>query len=164
MTRAIERQRGFTYLIMLFFVALTAAGLAALGQSWSNAAEREREAELVFRGNEIARAIASYVAASPDPVAQQFPRTLDDLLVDQRGPKTHHHLRRLYLDPFTNAADWELVPAGEGSDRFNAIRSRSPHPLLRVYKDDGSSVKRAQDWMFSAATLAAAPASAASSP
>ena len=158
-------QHGFTYLVMLFFVALTAAGLAALGQSWSNAAEREREAELVFRGNEIARAIASYAAASPDPAAQQFPRALEDLLVDQRGPKTRHHLRRLYLDPFTNAADWELVPMAEGSDRFNAIHSRSPHPLLRAYKDDGSPVKEARDWSFAAPALAAAPAaSAASSP
>lgn len=163
MNRITGRQRGFTYLVMLFFVALTAAGLAALGQSWRNAAEREREAELVFRGNEIARAIASYVAASPNPAAPEFPRALEDLLVDPRGPKTRHHLRRLYVDPFTRAADWELIPAGEGSDRFNAVRSRSSHPLLRAYRDDGSPIKAARDWAFTAAPLAAAPASASAS-
>ncbi|MDY0748838.1 type II secretion system protein [Paucibacter sp. R3-3] len=165
-----DRQHGFTYLVMLFFVALTAAGLAALGQSWSNAAEREREAELVFRGNEIARAIANYAAASPNPAAPQYPRSLEDLLVDQRGLKTRYHLRRIYRDPFTNAADWELIPVSEGSDRFNAIRSRSVHPLLRAFKDDGSPVKKAKDWAFSgvpelmAAAPAASAASAASSP
>ena len=36
--------------------ALTAAGLAALGQAWSTAAQREKERELAFRGGEIARA------------------------------------------------------------------------------------------------------------
>ena len=34
---------GFTYLSLLLFVAITAAALAALGQRWSQAAERERD-------------------------------------------------------------------------------------------------------------------------
>ncbi|WP_083748914.1 hypothetical protein [Pelomonas sp. KK5] len=148
---------------MLFFVAITAAALAALGQSWSNAAEREREAELVFRGNEIARAIASYVAASPDPTIKQYPRTLEDLLIDRRGVKIRYHLRRIYVDPFTNAADWELVPVPGDPTRFNAVRSRSLHPLLRTHQDEGTPVSQAKDWAF-IAPRADAPATPASVP
>ncbi|MBW8894437.1 MAG: hypothetical protein JF617_20915 [Burkholderiales bacterium] len=92
--------RGFTYLGMLFLVALTAAALAALGQAWTTAAQREKERELEWRGGEIARAIASYAKASTNPPGQ-YPRSLDDLLIDRRGVNARHHLRRAYVDPFT---------------------------------------------------------------
>ncbi|PTT85495.1 general secretion pathway protein, partial [Pelomonas sp. HMWF004] len=101
-------QRGFSYLAVLFLVAITAAALAALGQAWSTAAQRERERELAFRGGEIAQALLRYQAASPVP--GQFPAALEDLLEDRRGPVPRHHLRRLYADPFTGQPDWVLVP------------------------------------------------------
>jgi type II secretory pathway pseudopilin PulG len=150
-----RRSRGFTYLGLLFFVAITAASLAALGQSWSTAMQRERERELEFRGEEIARAIASYVLASPGS-PQQYPEKLSDLLVDRRGAKTRHHLRRAYLDPFTGQADWILVPeqslpgALASSRTFNAVHSSSKRPLLRQTQADGTPLSQAEDWVFSA--------------
>ena len=150
----LQRQRGFTYLIMLFFVAITAAALAALGQSWHNAAEREREAELAFRGGEIARAIDSY-AKAPVNGQTQYPRTLDDLLTDRRGPKERHHLRRAYPDPFTGAADWVLAPLPGDPTRFNAVHSRSDQVLLRSQLHDGTPVHQAKDWVFTSGNLVA---------
>lgn len=161
--------RGYSYLAVLFLVALTAAGLAALGQAWSTAAQREKERELAFRGGEIARAIAAYARASPQPPAQ-YPKRLEDLLSDERGFKPRHHLRRLYADPFTGEADWELLPEAGQPDRFSAVRSRSEQPLLREFAPDGSAVRQARDLVFSAQAYAqgspqpaaSAPASAAS--
>jgi type II secretory pathway pseudopilin PulG len=141
--------RGFTYLAVLFLVAITAAGLAALGQSWSTAAQREREAELEFRGAAIARAIASYAKATPNPPVQ-YPRALEDLLEDKRGMKPRRHLRRLYVDPFTGAADWVLVPEVGQPGSFSGVRSSSEHPLLRVSTPDGSTIKLAKDRLFAA--------------
>ncbi|MFY7867593.1 MAG: type II secretion system protein [Roseateles sp.] len=145
------RQAGFSYLFVLFFVALTAAALAALGQSWSLAAQRERERELEFRGGEIARAILSYSKVSATP-GEQYPLSLQDLLEDRRGAKTRHHLRRLYADPFTGKPDWALVADTANPRAFNAVHSRSETPLLRQSQPDGSSVRLAQDWIFAAAT------------
>ena len=162
-----KKARGFTYLIMLFFVAITAAALAALGQSWSSSAQREREAELEFRGKEIARAIASYVQASPNSLAKQYPRSLQDLLVDRRGIKTWHHLRRLYPDPFTGEPDWVLTPLPNDKDRFIGVHSRSDHALLRAGKDDGKAPAKARDWAFVAPVLSGepeVPGAAASAP
>lgn len=159
-------QRGYSYLAVLFLVALTAAGLAALGQAWSTAAERERERELEFRGGEIARAIASYARATPTPPAQ-YPRQLRDLLVDSRSPAPRHHLRRLYPDPFTGAPDWELLPQAAQPGGFSAVRSRSDHALLRETARDGTPVRQASDMVFSAqaaASAASAPAAPASAP
>lgn len=153
-------ERGFTYVGVLFAVALTAAGLATLGQAWSTAAQRERERELQFRGEAIATAITSYQQASPTGMAE-LPRSLDELLEDRRGVVVRHHLRQRYADPFTGTPDWELVPMDADRTRFGAVRSRSDRPLLRALAPDGTPLKRASDWLFSAAPPqpASAPAS-----
>lgn len=154
-------QRGYSYLAVLFLVALTAAGLAALGQAWSTAAQREKERELMFRGGEIARAIASYQrAAGTEPAPN--PASLQDLLHDERGARVRHHLRRLYVDPFTGRADWVLVPDPLNMGRFRAVHSRSEAPLLRTVTPEGQPIAKASDWVFDPLAAAAAPATAAS--
>lgn len=127
--RTNARQRGFTYLWLLFVLAAGAAGLAALGARTSTAVQRDREAELMFRGGEIARALAAYQAATPDET-KVLPATLRDLLVDERGARTMHHLRRLYVDPFTGKADWELIKTNDG--RITGVRSRAAVRALRT--------------------------------
>lgn len=156
-------QRGYSYLAVLFLVALTAAGLAALGQAWSTAAEREREKELLFRGGEIARAIAAYAKTAPPP--EQYPKSLEDLVTDRRGPRPRRYLRRLYEDPFTGKPDWELVPEPGQPGAFSAVRSRSEHALLREYGPDGLQVKFAHDLLFASrnASLSAQPFAEAAS-
>lgn len=104
------RSRGFTYLLLLFVLALGGIGLAALGERASLQVQRDKEAELRFRGQAIARAIASYWQATPGPV-KQYPRSFDELLEDRRGLVPQRHLRQVYADPFTGRPDWVLVAA-----------------------------------------------------
>jgi type II secretory pathway pseudopilin PulG len=106
-------ERGFTYLAMLLAVAVVGIGLAAAGTRWTTAAQREREAELLFIGGEFRRAIRSYVLASPG--VQRYPRRLQDLLADERFPSTRRHLRRIYRDPLTGTREWGLVQAPGGA-------------------------------------------------
>ncbi len=148
----IGKSSGFGYLGLLFFVAITAAALAALGQAWSTAAQRERERELEFRGGEIARAITSFArVVGGDPnLPPQYPTSFEDLLNDRRDLKTRHHLRRAYLDPFTGKPDWVLVPEPANPKRFNAVHSRAAQGLLRESTDDGSAIRVASDWIFAA--------------
>jgi type II secretory pathway pseudopilin PulG len=157
------KPRGFTYLAVLFLVALTAAGLAALGQAWSTAAQRERERELEFRGEAIADAIARYQKAGATAVPE-LPRSLDDLLEDRRGATVRRHLRQRYVDPFTGEADWELVPQGADSSRFGAVRSRSDRPLLREQAPDGTPLRKASDWLFVAPPLGGRQRAATAAP
>lgn len=145
-------QRGFSYLAVLFLVALTAAGLAALGQAWSTAVQREKERELEFRGKAIADAIASYQHAAPTGPAA-YPSSLDDLLDDRRGPHVRRHLRRLYVDPFTGAADWVLVADPANPRQFRAIHSRSDAVLLREVSENGQMGGKASEWVFGATGL-----------
>jgi len=152
-------QRGYSYLAVLFLVALTAAGLASLGQAWSTAAQREKERELEFRGGEIARAMRSYYLATPTP-PRQYPPTLDDLLEDRRGPVVRRHLRRLYADPFTGRPDWELIVEPGQVDRYSGLRSRSTQPLLRAAAPDGTPTPTAASRVFSALAQGGGPADA----
>ncbi len=106
-------QGGFTYLIVLFFVAITAAGLAAVSQMWVTAVERDREADLLFVGNEFRQAIGRYYNATPGPV-KMFPPALEDLLKDPRFPDTRRHLRTLYPDPVTGEKNWQPIISPQG--------------------------------------------------
>ncbi len=122
-------QRGFTYLWLLFVLAIGATGAAALGERASKAVHREREAELMFRGQAIARALSAYEAATPGD-AKVLPTTLDDLLEDRRGLQPAYHLRRLYADPFTGRPDWVLIK--NDAQRIEGVRSRAAIAALRV--------------------------------
>ena len=123
------RHRGFTYLWLLFALAAGAAGLAALGERASMAVQREREAESMFRGQQIAAAIGAYRAASPGNT-QQLPAALKDLLEDRRSERPLRHLRQLYSDPFTGQPDWDLLTTEDG--RIAGLHSRSSALALRV--------------------------------
>jgi type II secretory pathway pseudopilin PulG len=127
--------RGFTYLLLLLAIAIGSAGLAALGTQWRTALQRERETELIFRGDAIAAAIAAYRHAQPD--LPQWPHSFDDLLDDRRGPAPRRHLRRIYTDPFTGRADWLRTPTEDGG--FRGVRSRSEAPAFITHDMDADT-------------------------
>jgi len=167
--RPLDRERGFTFLWLIFVLAVVAAGLAAIAQPLSLAAQRDREAELMFRGKEIGHALSSYWTATPGD-AKQLPQTLEELVDDRRGVRTVHHLRRVYVDPFTGRADWVLVMTDDG--RISAVHSRSSAPALRVVdlpkSVDGEAVPiSSRVFSFAPASVASgasSPASTASQP
>jgi len=74
------KARGFTLIELLTTVAIVAplASIAApYGQLYSHAAQREREAELLFIGGQFRDAIASYYNRGPG--AKAYPKKIDDL-------------------------------------------------------------------------------------
>jgi type II secretory pathway pseudopilin PulG len=121
-------QAGFTYLWLLFAVAGMGLLLAAAAEVWDTAARREKEAELLFIGDQFARAIAAYHAHSPG-AAKQYPEKLEDLLEDKRLQAQPRHLRKIFRDPMTNSAEWGLVKAG---GRIVGVHSRSAGKPIRT--------------------------------
>jgi type II secretory pathway pseudopilin PulG len=138
-------QRGAVLLTVL--VALTLLGLSAgiAGSSWKSVMQRAREQELLFRGDQYRRAIASYHAARGG-----YPQRLEDLLKDPRALHTLRHLRRLYLDPMTGRA-FETIRDKGG--RIKGVYSASTlHPFKKEgfaepYKDFAKAVTY-RDWRF----------------
>jgi type II secretory pathway pseudopilin PulG len=107
------RQHGFTLLGLLFLVAVMGVGMAALGAMWHTAAQREKERELLFAGDQYRRAIESFWKASRKG-EERLPKNLDELLEDPRFPNTVRHLRRLYPDPMTGSQEWGMVKGADG--------------------------------------------------
>jgi type II secretory pathway pseudopilin PulG len=106
-------ERGFTLVGTLLLIAVLGAGMAAYGELASHAAQREREQELLFVGNQFRQAIGAYYETSPGG-AKRYPLKLEDLIEDKRHPMPKRHLRRLYADPMTGTPRWGLIDAPGG--------------------------------------------------
>lgn len=139
----LSSQRGMTLFTVLFAIIVIGLMLGLAGQTWSQVMQREREEELFFRGDQFRRAIASYYATGHGGAQGNYPRSLEDLLEDPRSLQPKRHLRKRYLDPFSNG-EFELISAGgnvEGESaaaqslgRIKGVRSNSP---LTPFRQDG---------------------------
>jgi hypothetical protein len=75
--------------------------MTAAMPAYRHLARREKEAELVFRGEQYARAIALYRAKN----GNNFPASIDVLVQGK-------YLRKKYKDPMTKDGEFRLVPVG----------------------------------------------------
>lgn len=125
-------------------------GLAATGKIWSGVVKRDKEEELMFRGNQIKKAIESYYTSGHGG-ANFYPKTLKDLIKDNRFLTVKRHLRKLYKDPITAEGEWEIIADPQG--RIRGVRSKSEKEPVKQknfpleYKDFEGK-KRYKDWEF----------------
>ena len=145
--RRLKAAAGFTYLTILFVVAIMGVGLALAGEVWHTAAMREREAALLWTGEQYRRAIERYYLGGP----RQYPRALADLLRDARKAGVQRYLRRLYPDPITNSDDWGIVKAPDGGVMGVYSRAES-EPIkeagFRPAQAAFEGAKKYADWKF----------------
>lgn len=120
---------GFIMVALLVGMAVTAVWMGALLPTWRQQIIREKEAELVFRGEAIARAIYLYRQEN----GQRLPPNLD-ALVSQR------FLRKKYIDPITGedflpVAGTTAGIGGQGDLQGGIIgvRSTSNETSIRIY-------------------------------
>jgi type II secretory pathway pseudopilin PulG len=139
--------RGFTYLAVL--VAVVAMGIvveAAHVTTW-RIVRADREAELLFRGQQYRNAVRSYYEANG-----VFPRTLEELARDPRST-SRRHIRALYADPLAKhgKGEWRLIRAPGGGIAGVASAS-SDQPLKRanfpVGLESFSGAKSYSEWLF----------------
>jgi type II secretory pathway pseudopilin PulG len=92
-------QRGFAMAALLVSLAVMSVLMTAALPAWRHEAQREKEAELIFRGEQYARAIALFRSKN----GNAFPPSVD-VLVQGR------YLRKKYLDPITRK-DFDVIAA-----------------------------------------------------
>lgn len=153
--------------LLMVLLAVTLLSLATLAplRNEQQLMQRERERELLFIGDQFRRAIASYAAATPVGAAR-LPTDLSQLLEDKRFPAVRRHLRRVYADPFTGAADWTLL---KHQGAIVGVASRSTREPLK--RDGFALADRAfaeaatyAGWRFMALPGAATPAATVAAP
>jgi type II secretory pathway pseudopilin PulG len=100
-------EAGYAMAALLVAMALMAVMMSVAMPVWRQAAQREKEAELVWRGQQYDRALQLYRRKSGVPGAPNL-----DVLIQQK------FLRKKYKDPITGG-DFDLKPVsliGPGSD------------------------------------------------
>jgi type II secretory pathway pseudopilin PulG len=122
-------QCGVTYLALLFLVALMGVVLGATGIVWKTAQQREKERELLFIGDQFRKAILLYYEKTPG-AKKQYPKSLNDLLKDDRFASPQRHLRKIYFDPMTRKTEWGLAVAPDGG--IMGVYSLSNEPPIKT--------------------------------
>jgi type II secretory pathway pseudopilin PulG len=143
-------EAGFTYLGALVLVVVTGIALSSASQCWSTLMTREKEKELLFRGDQIRRAIDSYYQSTPQGRQPSYPSRLEDLLKDPRSLGSRRHLRRLYVDPMTGGK-WGIISDGKGG--VKGVFSLSEEAPLKsggfpAGYESFDSAKAYTDWKF----------------
>jgi type II secretory pathway pseudopilin PulG len=138
-----NRPPGYVLIMLLFLITAMAIGLMVAVPVWQTQIQREKEAELIFRGNQYLEAVRIFQLKKPGT----FPRSLDDLIKEKC-------LRRLYKDPMNPDGDWNIILLPEVAAGGSAKRAPGGSPSQRVQSRGGA---------FSVQRILIAPGSALSS-
>jgi len=113
---------------LLTALAIMAVFLAVALPAWRQMVQREREDELIFRGQQYVRAIALFQRK----FGPTFPPNVD-VLVEQ------HVLRRKYRDPVNAGADFEILYQGSLATAMPGQGGGAARPGLMGPTGSGSS-------------------------
>jgi type II secretory pathway pseudopilin PulG len=106
-----RRAGGFTYLGLMAAIVILGILLTMAGRVWSFSEQRDKEAQLLWAGDQYRLAIGRYYT-----FVHRYPLSLQNLLLDDTSPVARRFLRQLYRDPITGEANWDLIldPNGGG--------------------------------------------------
>ncbi|HVN09082.1 MAG TPA: hypothetical protein VMV61_08930 [Patescibacteria group bacterium] len=116
-------EAGTVLLLVVFMAAaMLIAAMATLPRAIIQG-RRQKEQELVWRGNQYVRAIRLYYRKYG-----HFPRTIEDF---SKNPGNIHFLRKEYKDPI-NTADgtWRYIYVGPGGQLIGSITHKLPLGLI----------------------------------
>lgn len=144
------KEDGFTYLGMMIALIIMGLVQAALAEAWQAGAQREKEKELLFAGNQMRAALNLYYAHSPAK-SLRHPLRLEDLLQDSRTPSHQRYLRKIYPDPITGKPEWGIIRGvgGEiyGVHSLSALRPLKQGDFARANKNFAGAQKYSE-WVF----------------
>lgn len=154
-------QSGFTYIAAMVIVVVMGITLSMTGRYWSTIAKRDREEELLFRGDQIRKGIESYYKWTAQRHGGKgiYPESLDELIKSKYSLAPKRSLRRVYKDPITGKSDWVII--NDPAKRIVGVRSASDEEPLKTsnfplnYREfEGKT--RYSDWVFAYAPQAPA--------
>ncbi|MGH9585767.1 MAG: type II secretion system protein [Acidobacteriaceae bacterium] len=102
--RGKHSEEGYILITVLFLVALVLIGLAVAAPRMAQSIQRDKEIELVHRGEQYKRAIKLYYRKFG-----AYPTSINQLL----STNNIRFLRKRYTDPITGKDDWRLIHLGQ---------------------------------------------------
>jgi type II secretory pathway pseudopilin PulG len=125
-----RNERGYALVILMMIATLMLVALTAALPSIYQEGQREREDELLFRGNEYARAIALFYRQF-----RRYPVSVNELL----STNGFRFLRRPYTDPMTRGGKWRFIHAGPNGAILDSRTMGSNSPEAGAGKQTDSS-------------------------
>jgi hypothetical protein len=115
MTRARRNQGGYALLLVVFLTALLVVGTMSIGLRILTEGKREKEKEMIWRGQQYTRGIKLYYRK-----LGRFPTSLDDLTKAKIG--NIRFMRQAYKDPM-NKEDgaWRLIYVGPAGNLIGSL-------------------------------------------
>lgn len=107
MIRRSNSQKGYVLLAILFLLAVLTISLLAASQAIATQIRRDREEEMVHRGQQYVRAIRRYYRKFG-----RYPAKIEDLEVSNNI----RFLRRRYKDPIVPNGEWKVLHVGEAKN------------------------------------------------
>jgi type II secretory pathway pseudopilin PulG len=105
---AVRKQRGALIVALMAGIAIMIILSTVAVQTWSDVLRRDNEAEMMFRAQDIVRALRRFQADKG-----RLPTELKELM--EPGQRAQYFLRRLWKDPLVKGGQWQFVyasPAG----------------------------------------------------
>jgi hypothetical protein len=116
--RVKKSPNGYALLLVVFFVALLVLGAAAAAPNLVTQGRREKEKELVWRGNQYVRGIRLYYQKT-----HRLPTQLEDLYKPTTG---FRFMRKAYKDPINGEdGSWRLISVGPDGRLVGSLRPQS---------------------------------------
>ncbi|HEY1424474.1 MAG TPA: hypothetical protein VGF20_13555 [Candidatus Acidoferrum sp.] len=111
-----RNQRGYAILLVLFFVTLMLLATISVAPNILTAGRREKEKEMIWRGNQYTRGIKLYYRKTG-----KFPNSMEDLTKPKIG--SLRFMRQAYKDPM-NAKDgeWRLIYVGPAGQLIGSLK------------------------------------------
>lgn len=110
-----RKQAGYTLLMVVFMVAAMIIAAAAVAPNLLTEGRREKEAEMVWRGQQYARAIGLYYRKFG-----KYPTKVEDLTKQTNGVR---FLRQAYTDPMNkDDGSWRFIYVGPNGQLIGSLR------------------------------------------
>jgi len=126
-----DRQAGYAVIVVVLLLALVAIALTAAVPSVLTQGRREREVELIFRGEQYRRAIGLF-----NRKFGRLPLSLDELLYTSQLS----FLRRAWPDPMSSKGEWRVIRVGPSGEMIGSVTGRvGPNPQALAGSGQGTS-------------------------
>jgi type II secretory pathway pseudopilin PulG len=114
-------ESGFAMLLLVCLTALVLIAAATIVPDAMLNVRREREKEMIWRGQQYARGVKLYYRKMG-----RFPTSIDDLTKPTTG--SLRFMRQAYKDPMNKAdGSWRLIYVGPAGQLIGSLK---PHPLI----------------------------------
>jgi type II secretory pathway pseudopilin PulG len=116
-SRHARREAGYALLMVVFMASVMLIVAMAAAPNLLTQGRREKEEELVWRGQQYARAVRLYYRKNG-----RFPQSVEDLA---KAKNQVRFLRKAYADPMNPDGSWRLIYVTPGGQVVGSLKRRS---------------------------------------